>query len=342
MSEPGRGSRPTAAVLAVDGGNSKTDAVLLAPDGHLLGGARGEGSLQAGRGFEPGMEALRRTVERACRAAGVRPAEPFARVGVFALAGADLPSDERRLARALARRRWAEADLVRNDTFAVLRAGTDRSWGVAVVAGAGINCVGVGPTGRAVRFPALGAISGDWGDGRDIGTAALGAAVRGLDGRGERTLLEREVPRHFGLPTPAAVVRAIHEGRIEDARLMELPPLVFSAAGAGDPAARRILERLAAEVVSMAAAAVKRLRLGDRDVDVVLGGGLLQHADGWLVDRIAAGIHLAAPHANVARIASPPIAGAALLGLEHVGSNESILARARRAVTDWAARRREH
>ena len=328
-------------MLAVDGGNSKTDAVLLAADGRLLGGARGEGSLQAGRGLETGMEALARTVERAYQAARVRPDEPFARVGVFALAGADFPSDERRLARALARRRWAQIDLVRNDTFAVLRAGTDRSWGVAVVAGAGFNCVGVAPNGRTVRFPALGAISGDWGDGRDVGTAALAAAVRGRDGRGERTILERAVPERFGVASPAAVLRAIHEGRIESSRLMELPPLVFSAADAGDDAARRIVERLAGEVVSMAVAALQRLRMSDQDVDVVLGGGLLQHADGWLIDRIAAGIHLSAPRANVARIASPPIAGAALLGLEHLGSGERILARARRAVGDWAASRKE-
>ena len=48
----------------------------------------------------------------------------------------------------------------------------------------------------------------------------------------------------------------------------------------------------------MAVAAVQRLGLGTRDVDVVLGGGLLQHADDWLLDRIGAGIPLAAPAAS--------------------------------------------
>ena len=55
--------------------------------------------------------------------------------------------------------------MVDNDTFAVLRAGTERGWGVAVVCGAGINCVGVSPDGRHARFPALGTITGDWGGG---------------------------------------------------------------------------------------------------------------------------------------------------------------------------------
>ena len=76
--------------------------------------------------------------------------------------------------------------MVRNDTFAVLRAGTERTWGVAVVCGYGTNCSGVAPNGRTFRFPAFGDLSGDWGGGHDIGAAALWHAVRAEDGRGER------------------------------------------------------------------------------------------------------------------------------------------------------------
>ena len=94
----------------------------------------------------------------------------------------------------------------------MLRAGTERGWGVAVVCGAGINCVGVGPDGRHARFPALGAITGDWGGGFDLGLAALSAAARSEDGRGPRTPLEQAVPAHFGLATPRELAEAIHLG----------------------------------------------------------------------------------------------------------------------------------
>ena len=73
----------------------------------------------------------------------------------------------------------------------ILRAGTERGWGVALVCGAGMNCVGVGPDGTHVRFPALGAITGDWGGGFDVGLAGLSAAARSEDGRGPKTALER-------------------------------------------------------------------------------------------------------------------------------------------------------
>ena len=88
--------------------------------------------------------------------------------------------------------------------------GTARGWGVAVTCGAGINCVGVGRDGRQVRFPALGAITGDWGGGYDVGLAAVSAAARSEDGRGPRTSLEQAIPAHYGLRTPAQLAEAIH------------------------------------------------------------------------------------------------------------------------------------
>ncbi len=211
-----------------------------------------------------------------------------AAVGHLLLAGLDLPVEEERL-HAAVDGRWADRLSVGNDTFAVLRAGTERGWGVAVVCGAGINCVGVGPDGRHVRFPALGAISGDWGGGYDVGLAALSAAVRSEDGRGPRTTLERAVPEHFGLATPGELVEAIHLGRVAQRRIIELPPLVFDAA-ASDPVAAAIVDRLAAEVLALVRASIERLELGGAAVEVLLGGGMFRTGDGRLLGAIEAGL----------------------------------------------------
>ena len=231
-----------------------------------------------------------------------RPGSARPAVGVFALAGADLPFEEEELLAACRRRDWVERAVVHNDAFALLRAGTDRGWGVAVVCGAGINAVGVGPDGAVVRFPALGAITGDWGGGYDVGFAALGAAVRAQDGRGAPTLLESAVPAYFGLPDPLAVSVALHTGELAEGRLVELPPLLFDAARQGDPVSRDVVVRLAGEVVAVAVAAVRRLALLDRhpDVvpDVVLGGGLLRAGLPLLDDAVRSGILQEAPAAR--------------------------------------------
>ena len=82
-----------AALVAVDGGGSKVDAVVVARDGALLGTARvgpSDGARAKGE-LAPVVSA----VEAASRSAGAHPGQqPVASLGVFCLAGADLPSDE--------------------------------------------------------------------------------------------------------------------------------------------------------------------------------------------------------------------------------------------------------
>ncbi|HEX4907326.1 MAG TPA: BadF/BadG/BcrA/BcrD ATPase family protein, partial [Actinomycetes bacterium] len=217
MSRLGKFAYSTAAaVLAVDGGNSKTEVALVDAAGGVLGAARGPGTSHHHLGVPAAMEALEELVAAACQDAGL-PAtgRPLAEVGVWCLAGLDFPADDEALGPAVAGRRWAREALLHNDVFAVRRAGSDRTWGVGVVVGAGMNCVGVAPDGREVRFPAVGELSGDWGGGDDIGVAAVGAALRGEDGRGQPTTLTRLVPGWFGQRSALALVEALFLGRIE-------------------------------------------------------------------------------------------------------------------------------
>lgn len=322
------------AVLAVDGGASKLDAALLRADGTLLGAARIGTGAAGGSGSETHMRQIEEAATAAAEDAGLRPDHtPIAQLGVYCLAGADFPSDDRRISGWLGHRRLTATDLVRNDCFAVLRAGTDRTWGVGVVCGSGMNCAGVAPDGRITRFPALGPISGDWGGGLDLGQAALWYAVRGEDGRGERTTLQRLVPAHFGLRLPRQVVQALHVGGIGEDRLREVAPLVFQAAMEGDSMARKIVERQADEVVAMAGTAIRRLRMSKLDVDVVLGGGVFRADDPAFFDRIREGLHRVAPGARVTVLSAPPVVGAALMGLDRARGVRAAHARVRAALT---------
>ena len=319
----------TRVVLAVDGGNSKTDLALVRADGELLAHVRGPLSSPHHLGLDACIELLQGMLDEAAAAAGLpRNGARVADVAELYLAGVDFPAEERQLQEAVEARDWAASTTVGNDTFAVLRAGTARGWGVAVVCGAGINCVGVAPDGRHLRFPALGAITGDWGGGYDVGLAALSAAARSEDGRGRETSLERAVPAHFGLQTPLELAEAIHGGRVAQRRLIELAPVVFAEA-AQDVVAAEIVERLAAEVVALARVAITRLDLGQEPVEVLLGGGLLRAGDGRLLGAIEAGLRDLGEHIVVHRTSSPPVVGAALYGLDALGADEEAGARAR-------------
>jgi N-acetylglucosamine kinase-like BadF-type ATPase len=320
----------SAAVLAVDGGNSKTDLALVGADGAVLALVRGPQSSPQHLGVDGSLAVLGQLLDDAARQAGSSDGRR-ADVAALLMAGVDFPAEEDAVRTAVARRGWAENVLVGNDTFAVLRAGTERGWGVAITCGAGINCVGVGPDGRHARFPALGSITGDWGGGYDLGLAAVSAAARSEDGRGPRTSLERAVPAHFGLGTPTELAEAIHVGRIDQRRVIELAPLVLAEA-ADDAVAASIVARLAEEVVALARVALARLELTSEPVEVLLGGGVLQSADGSVLAAIRAGLEEVGPQISVRPTATPAIVGAALLGLDELGAGPEVQQRLRRGL----------
>ncbi|MFF6995087.1 N-acetylglucosamine kinase [Streptomyces sp. NPDC008313] len=315
----------SARVLAIDAGNSKTDVAVVAADGEIVATARGGGFRPPVVGVGTAVGALAGIVERALAEAGAGSVEHVS----ACLANADLPVEEERLAAALHARAWGTTVEVRNDTFAVLRAGIAEPRGVAVVCGAGINCVGMRPDGRTARFPAIGRISGDWGGGWALAEEALWHAARAEDGRGGPTALARTLPAHFGLGSMYALIEALHLEHIEHGRRHELTPVLFATAADGDPVARAVVDRLAEEVVAMTAVALSRLDLLDEEVPVLLGGSVLAAGHRLLDDRIRDLLAHRAPKAAPSVVRARPVLGAALLGLDRVGAPEEVHARVR-------------
>ncbi|MFI6354976.1 N-acetylglucosamine kinase [Streptomyces sp. NPDC050743] len=312
-------------VLAIDAGNSKTDVAVVTAAGEVLATARGGGFRPPAVGVAAALDALAEPVGRAFADAGVTSVSHVS----ACLANADLPVEEEQLATALRARGWGASVEVRNDTFAILRAGVAEPRGVAVVCGAGINCVGMRPDGRTARFPAIGRISGDWGGGWGLAEEALWFAARAEDGRGEPTALARTLPGHFGLPTMYALIEALHLEHVGHDRRHELTPVLFATAAAGDAVARSIVARLAEEVTVMATVALTRLDLLDEETPVLLGGSVLTAGHALLDDGIRDRLAAQAPKADVHVVTASPVLGAALLGLDRLGADGEARERAR-------------
>jgi N-acetylglucosamine kinase-like BadF-type ATPase len=190
-----------AAVLAIDGGNSKTDVALVAWDGSVLAALRGPGASHEAYGIDGAMDRLGEMIRDVAAKAGLADADRTGPGGAVArhlsacLAGADLPEEEQALTAALLARGWSESAVALNDTFAILRGGVDAPGGVAVTCGSGINCVAVAPSGAVARYLSFGTLTGDWGGGilearnplllaaidRELAVVAPGATARVLD-----------------------------------------------------------------------------------------------------------------------------------------------------------------
>jgi N-acetylglucosamine kinase-like BadF-type ATPase len=328
-----------AAVLAVDGGNSKVDVAILAPDGRLLAAVRAPTISHQAVGLAEATRRFEAVIATARDRAGLAPGAPI-RTAVACLAGADYPEDLRALRRAFCAIAGSELQLL-NDTFAALRAGASRPWGIALICGQGINGAAVGVDGRRVRFAGVGDIAGDWGGAASVAMAGLGAAVRARDGRGPRTALERTIPAAVGLRRPDAVTYAYYAGRYNEADIGVLAPTVFATAVAGDPVARGIIDRLADELVVMAVALARRAHLTRRDPDVVCGGSVFRTDDAAFHDRIRAGVTAAVPAARMVRLAAPPVLGAALIALDGLSptgvTSPEVAARAHAELVAWKA-----
>ncbi|KHK95758.1 N-acetylglucosamine kinase [Microbacterium mangrovi] len=331
-------------VVAVDGGGSKTDAVVLSTSGAVLGRARGTGSSPQVLGLEAAIAVFDAVVREALAAAG--QSQPDL-VRAY-MSGVDLPEEFAAFHDAVAALPWAPASaqrpepvegqsapaslVVDNDLVALLRAGTAEPDAVAVVCGTGVNAVGVRRDGAIVRFPALGMISGDWGGGWHLGEQALWHAARAVDGRGPATALVVAIPAVFGLGTIEDVIRALHFRDIPNHDLSRISPAVFACAAQGDEVAASLVDRQSGEIVTFAVTALRRLDLLDAEVPVVLGGGVIAGGDERLMSGIRAGLDARAPRARIVHVEEPPVVGAALLALAAAGADAAALARAEQAV----------
>ena len=167
--------------------------------------------------------------------------------------------------------------------------------------------------------------------GYGLGLEVLWHALRAEDGRGRDTALAGYLTSHFGVELVEETTLGIHKGKIGDDDLTNLAPLLLRASDEGDPVARTVVNRLADEISVMAITAMRRLGLTVLATPVILGGGIMTARNAPLMDSILRQLAEAAPAAVVRVIDVPPVAGAALLGLDHVNAGAAAASRLRAA-----------
>ena len=307
-------------VLAFDGGNSKTDILLVRADGQILGSARSAPFQPYLAGDAGALAALEPQVHELLQRAGLSRATHAA----ASLANADRPEEERAFEAAIVERGWAVSATVVNDTLAVLRAGTTDGIGVAVVCGAGINAIGVDDSDGVVRFPALGPLTGDWGGGQGLAQQVMWWSVRSEDGRGPATALADAAAAHLGFGTATECALAFHSGLLRDEQMHELVPLLFAVAESGDEVAKDIISRQADEIVTLVRVCVERLSFATESIPVVLGGGVLAADQPLLIEAVVTGLLQVSPRCAPQVLHAPPVMGAAVQGLDFLTGSRGL------------------
>jgi N-acetylglucosamine kinase-like BadF-type ATPase len=300
-------------VVGVDGGTTKTIALVADEQAHILGAARGGGSNWSGADVEIPMSTVVETVQEALARAELRSDE----VGLAALclAGADWPEDHERRHAYLAAAGIARRVVVKNDAFAGLRAGTAQPYGVVVAAGTGINAAAIAPDGREWAY----GYYVDDGGAHTLVQDAIRAVLRAADGRGRETTLTQVVLAWLGYPTPEALLRALVAGTVDRSRVLSLCPLVFEAAHAGDEVAAGLVAREGLVVAEYATALIRRFGMQGLEFDVVLAGSVFKGRGSLLIETVTQAVHQVAPRARVVRARFEPAVGAVLLAYDALG-----------------------
>ncbi len=308
----------TRIAAGIDGGGSGTRVVLLTEEGEPLGfGRSGPSNYNSvGRGTAAGH--LREAFLRAWEAAGVKPrpadAAFFGMAGVISTAGGEIirsMAAENRLA-------LEEGIGVHHDIHIAWAGGLGGAPGIALIVGTGSSCYGCGGDGRSWRAGGWGHLLDDGGSGYFLGLRAMAAATRMADGRGPATVLFDTVLRFLGLADINDIMDAVHANGLTRARIAELGPEVLAAAGEGDLVANGILDEGANQLAEMVAAAAGKLFAGEDEIPVAATGGIVGGSPLYF-ERIGRAVTTAVPAARLQRPLLPPVLGAGLLALGHLG-----------------------
>ncbi len=297
--------------LGVDGGASKTAALVTDDQGKSLG----DGVAGPSNHLRVGIETAARNIERAVNKALVN-ADVASREIVWAycgIAGADHPAHRQEIVDSLNIFFPRGNFTVDNDARIALSGAIGFGAGVVVIAGTGSVAFGRNETGEEARAGGWGPTLGDEGSAYGIARAGLSAALRAHDGRGPSTKMLEIISRDYDLAA-SEIPRFVYATTTHADDIARYSKLVIEAAEAGDPVASAILQDAGRELGACVVAVAQRLKMADREFPVAHVGGAFNAGD-LLLAPMRETIGTRVPRAKISPPQRTPVEGAAMMAI---------------------------
>ncbi|WP_339206310.1 BadF/BadG/BcrA/BcrD ATPase family protein [Paenibacillus sp. FSL K6-3182] len=309
--------------LGVDGGGSKTIAVVCDGMGRVVGAS------ESGCGnHQLGVELARSNIQAAVIHAMMHAKVTQEQIAyaVFGLAGADREADFQILRPMIAKLGFENYEIV-CDTVIGLRAGTKQPDGVVVICGSGTNSFGVNRHGESLQCGGFGYAFGDFGGGSLLAVEVFRSVIRSWEGRGQTTLLTDLTLEQLGYDT----VENMFHDYLNQGRMIphQLAKLLFEAAEQKDEVACSILQRQGEELGMTASAVISKLNMNHDVFDLVMVGSVLTRGDSrYVAPYLEEHVKRAAPNCSLTVLTMEPVAGAILLAMDKTTSSieESVYA----------------
>lgn len=297
--------------LGVDGGASKTAALVSDEHGKLLG----DGTAGPSNHLRVGIETAARNIERAVNKALVA-ADVASREIVWAycgIAGADHPAHRQEVVDSLNVFFPRGNFTVDNDARIALTGSIGFGPGVVVIAGTGSVAYGRNSNGAEARAGGWGPIIGDEGSAYGISRLAMAAIMRAFDGRGPATQLVDFLRNEYKM-APDELPRFVYATSTHADDIARFTKVVIEAARAGDAIALSLLQEGGRELALSAVAVARRVGLLTEAFPVSYTGGAFNAGD-FLLDPMRETLQKEAPSATIAPPIRTPVEGAAMMAV---------------------------
>lgn len=301
-------------VLGVDGGGTKTRAVVVDVAQRVLGEGIAGPSNPLRVGVGSAAVAVKEAVDLACAAARVRRTDIVAaEVGLAGVRRAEL---RERTREALGVLGIPSLEVVTDADIALFGA-TDGKPGLVIIAGTGSICCGIDGRGKHVCAGGWGPVAGDEGSGSWIARRALQAVARASDGRGRETRLVAAACDYFNVASPDDLSTAIYAPSMTNDRIAGFGRSVVEAARARDAAAREIVQEAGRELGAAAVAVVERLGMERERFPIGYVGGVFS-AGNLVLEPLRKAVARAAPYAHLAPPVVAPAEAAARMARDNL------------------------
>ncbi|MGL4346314.1 MAG: BadF/BadG/BcrA/BcrD ATPase family protein [Cellulosilyticaceae bacterium] len=305
-------------IIGIDGGGTKTRAILGDLEGHILFDATYAGSNHQHTGLDNTREVLRTLFQDILSTHQLTP-DGIAHI-YLGLSGADTEEDFDKL-RGACQAAFGEVPFtVVNDAFIIMRSGLDSAYGAVAICGTGTNAAARNSQGKAAILRALAYELGSFGGGLDIATEGIHRAFKADERTGPQTVLTTYVPEAFGVATLEEVIPLFYPEVVASiSQIGKVTPLIFEGANQRDKVCQDILLECASVVGEQTGGVILQTHMEDEAVPVVIGGSVFGGSNPLFLDQFLLSLHKVAPKAYLVIPQYPPVYGAYLSGLDLLG-----------------------
>ncbi|MER3430742.1 MAG: hypothetical protein C4324_06800 [Blastocatellia bacterium] len=298
--------------LGVDGGGTKTHAVLINDRRELVGEGDAGPSNPLRVGVETAVANIYKALAAAADHAGVSKHDVTA--ATLGLAGVRRADLKQRVKQSFTLQTKIRGTDVVTDAEIALFATTLGRPGIVVIAGTGSVCLGKNEKGEVAIAGGWGPLAGDEGGGVGIARLALQAVAKASDGRGIPTDLSQRASEYFRASGPENLIVAIYSPQVDNTRIAGFARDVVDAAKSGDAVAKEIIEESAVELGLAACAVIEKLGLKRKKAPVGMVGSIFEAGEMFEVPMLRT-IRTVAPKAYLTEPKMPPANAAALMAL---------------------------